>query len=59
MPIINPFHNKVHVHVYVHELEEKLAQFQEEVRLGQEEATAMALKKARYDNSSCRTAYLS
>ena len=32
-------------------MEEKLAQFQEEVRLRQEEAAAKTLKKARYDNS--------
>ena len=32
-------------------MDEKLAQFQEEVRLRQEEAAAKALKKSRYDNS--------
>ena len=32
-------------------MDEKLAQFQEEVRLGLEEVAAKALKKARYDNS--------
>ena len=32
-------------------MDKKLAQFQVEVRLGQEEAAAMALKKARCDNS--------
>ena len=32
-------------------MEEKLAQFQEEVRLEQKEAAAKALRKARYDNS--------
>ena len=32
-------------------MDETLAQFQEEVRLGQEEAPAKVLKKAHYDNS--------
>ena len=32
-------------------MEEKLAQFQKEVRLGQEETAAKTLKKPRYDNS--------
>ena len=32
-------------------MDEKLAQFQEEVRVGQEDAAAKATKKARYHNS--------